>query len=130
MDNNEQVARFDTDYESNGFVEKHISNVKSNIVTITDDKLENILLKHKESLRTEKGWVAPFNLFIPFLLTNFSATFSTKFGLAASTWEALFIISAIASFIWLSYSLINKWHNQNESSIEFILGKIFNTDKT
>ena len=54
MENKDQIASFDTGDESK-FVDKHRSNVKSDLIEITEDKLENILLKHlKKKLAQER----------------------------------------------------------------------------
>ena len=58
MENKDQIASFDTGDESK-FVDKHRSNVKSDLIEITEDKLENILLKHLKKNWHKKGLGGP-----------------------------------------------------------------------
>ena len=129
MENNEQVASFSTS-EENRFVSERRSNVKSDLIEITEDKLENILIKHIKRMGTRKGWLAPLGLFISVVLANVSATFSDKFGISASTWEAIFILAAIVSGIWLLVSLIAMWINRKESTTEFLICQIKASDES
>jgi|SRR5690554_6300445 len=128
MANNEQVASFDTGDESR-FIAERRSNVKSDLIEITEDKLENILLKHLKKMGVRKGWIAPLGLFISVILANISATFDQKFGVPASTWEAVFILAAIGSGIWLVASLLAMWLNWKESKIDFLICQIKNSEQ-
>ncbi|WP_323775121.1 hypothetical protein [Alcanivorax sp.] len=129
MENNDQqVASFDTENESR-FISERRSNVKSDLIEITEDKLENILLKHLKRMGTRKGWLAPLGLCISFILANVSATFSAKFGIPASTWEAVFILAAIGSSIWLLVSIVSMCANWKESSTDSLISKIKASDE-
>jgi len=128
MAHNEQVASFDTGDESR-FIAERRSNVKSDLMEITEDKLENILLKHLKKMGVRKGWIAPLGLFISVILANISATFDQKFGVPASTWEAVFILAAIGSGIWLVASLLAMWLNWKESKIDFLICQIKNSEQ-
>lgn len=127
MENNEQVASFDTGDESRFVAEKR-SNIKSDLIEITEDKLENILLKHLKKMGTRRGWLAPLGLFISVVLANVSATFNEKFGVSASTWEAVFILALIASGIWLVVSIVLLWANWKESSTDSLICRIKASD--
>jgi len=127
MENNEQVASFETGDESRFVAEKR-SNVKSDLIEITEDKLENILLKHLKKMGTRKGWLAPLGLFISVVLANVSASFNEKFGISASTWEASFILALIASFVWLIVSLISLLLNWKESTTDYLIVQIKASD--
>lgn len=128
MGNNEQVASFNTGDESR-FVNERRSNVKSDLIEITEDKLENILLKHLKRMGTRKGWLAPLGLFISVVLANVSATFTAKFGIPASTWEAIFILAAIGSGIWLIVSLMVMWVNWKESTTDYLICQIKDSEQ-
>ena len=129
MENSDQpVASFDTGDESR-FISERRSNVKSDLIEITEDKLENILLKHLKRMGTRKGWLAPLGLCISVILANVSATFSTKFGIPASTWEAVFILAAIGSSIWLVVSIVSMCANWKESSTDSLINKIKASDE-
>jgi len=130
MENNEQVASFETsDASESRFVNERRSNVKSDLIEITEDKLENILLKHLKKMGTRKGWLAPLGLFISVVLANVSATFTEKFGIGASTWEAVFVLAAIGSGVWLFASLIAMWLNWKESTTDFLICHIKDSEQ-
>jgi hypothetical protein len=107
MDNQvEQKAIFTTDEDSK-FIDKRRSNTKSDLIEITEDKLENILLKHLEKLTNKKSWQAPLSAFASILLADLTSNFTKKFGIEGSTWEALFLLLSIASAGWLVCALLN-----------------------
>jgi len=126
VENNNQTASFDTGNE-NRFVDKHRSNVKSDLIEITEDKLENILLKHLKKMGTRNAWLAPLGLFVSVVLANVSATFNEKFGIPASTWEAVFILAAIASGVWFTVNLVLMIVNWKESSTDYLISCIKNS---
>ena len=57
------------------FVDKHRRNTKSDLIEITEDKLENILLKHLSKLEMQKRWLLPFSILLSVSLTLASANF-------------------------------------------------------
>ncbi len=129
MENNNQTANYDTTTsDESRFIDKHRSNVKSDLIEITEDKLENILLKHIRKIGTRKAWLAPLGLFISIILANISATFTEKFGIPSSIWEAIFFIGAIASGIWLIASFVLMIVNWKESSIDYLISRIKNSE--
>ncbi|ABM25694.1 hypothetical protein Sputw3181_2877 [Shewanella sp. W3-18-1] len=127
---NEPVASFDisTSTESR-FVNARRSNVKTDLIEITEDKLENILLKHLKKMETRKGWLAPLGLLISVVLANVTAAFTAKFGISASTWEAVFILGAIGSGIWFITSLIAMKLNWKESTTDFLISQIKDSEE-
>ncbi len=115
----EPRAMFATD-RSSSFVRKLISNIKSDLIEITEDKLENILLKHLSKLAARRSWITPLTLAVTLGLTITTATFSTTFGLDAAVWQAVFLILACGSFIWLILAVIDlarSWHETSLSSL-------------
>lgn len=109
------------------FVNDYTSNVKSDLIEITEDKLENILLKHLNKLNTNQMWITPLSLFITIILVIITATFSTKIGIDKSVWEAIFYISAIITFIWSIISGLKALNNK-DTSIECLINKIKNKE--
>ncbi|MEZ6952594.1 MULTISPECIES: hypothetical protein [unclassified Aeromonas] len=129
MDDNgtSQTASYNTDGE-NRFVDRRRSNIKSDLIEITEDKLENILLKYLKRMGTRRAWLAPIGLLISVVLANVSATFNEKFGVAASTWEAIFILAAIASGVWFIASIVIMITHWRESSLESLISRIKNAE--
>jgi hypothetical protein len=125
----EKNAVFTTDAsndESSKFVDKRRSNTKSDLIEITEDKLENILLKHIQCLGLRKGWIAPLSIFIAFFVSLLTASFNSKLGLSADTWQAIFIICSILSGGWFIVSIIKLFINWKSTKIETLINKIKN----
>lgn len=109
---------------SSPFVREVRSNIQSDLIRITEDKLENILLKHKDKLQTRTMWVAPFSLFVSALLANLTATFADTFGLKAATWEAIFVLVSWGAAIWLAITLIRMICNWKDCELPTLLRQI------
>jgi len=124
-DTNAMKAEFITEEESK-FIDKRRTNVKSDLIEITEDKLENILLKHLQRLGVRKSWVTPLSLLVTIILANLSATFGDKFGIEGSVWEAFFLLVAIFSAIWLVVSIIRIIVGWKESSLSNLIAIIKN----
>ena len=60
---------------NNKFVSKVCSNTKSDLIEITEDKLENILTKFLKDYKKTIEWMTPLGLFLSFLITSFTADF-------------------------------------------------------
>lgn len=115
---------FKTDPDaSEKYVDKRISNVKSDLIEITHDKLENILLKHLQQLKRRKEWVTPLSLSITLLITTLTVTFNDLI-LKAEEWKALFIFFMIGTSVWLLYSFYLLYIYRNSATIETLIDKI------
>lgn len=114
--------------ETSKFINKLRSNVKSDLIEITEDKLENILLKHLRKMAIRKEWITPFSLFLTVLLANLTATFAKKFGIDADVWHAFFLLFAFASFIWLVVSVVRLIGRWKEASIDNLIAIIKNAE--
>ena len=122
---------FKTDYttdESDKFIDKRRSNVKSDLIEITHDKLENILLKHLHRLKYRREWVAPLSIFITLLVAILTVTFN-DFGLKAEEWKFIFILCGIIAFCWFIYSILLLIIYWNSTTIDSLINKIKALDK-
>jgi hypothetical protein len=117
-------STFSSSEEQNKFIDKHVSNIKSDLIEITHDKLENILLKHLEKLDIRKSWITPTSILLTVLVTWLTATFNDFLGISKSVWEALFLILLIGSTVWLLYSIINIVIYWDQSSIKSLITTI------
>ena len=117
-----EVFKTDPD-ASNKYIDKRISNVKSDLIEITHDKLENILLKHLQHLKYRKEWVAPLSIFITLLITIITVTFNDLI-LKPEVWKALFIFFMIGALFWLLNSIYNLCRYWNSATIESLIDQI------
>ena len=119
-----KVVDLEYGLEGTKFIDQLRSNVKSDLIEITEDKLENILLKHLHKMAIRKEWITPFSLFLTVLLANLTATFAKKFGIDADVWHAFFLLFAFASFIWLVWSLVRLIARWKGASIDNLIAII------
>jgi len=125
---NQEFEEFEVISEgSEKFVREKRTNVKSDLIEITEDKLENILLKHVQLLEVRKSWITPLSLFVAIMLTNLSATFGDKLGIKGPVWEAMFLLGALCCGIWILVSIIYmiiKWKKSSLSNLIAIIKNV------
>jgi hypothetical protein len=120
------VATYISDGEQK-FVDKRYSNLKSDVVEITHDKLENVLLKFYQKHLLRTTWFNPLSLLVGVALTLTTAEFKANaLGIEGATWKAIFIIALIASLVWLVASLIRLAACWKETSLDYLISKIKN----
>lgn len=112
--------------EDSRFVDKYRSNVKSDVIEITADKLENILLKHLDNLGIRRAWTTPLSVFLTALLAILTATFSKKLGIDGPYWEAGFCLLTIAMLCYLVYTLFRLCAHWKTSSLDYLINLIKN----
>ena len=101
-------------------------NLAQELIMITVDRLHLRLIEHSSAIRKKNSWLVPLGIFVPVLISVLTADFK-NFILADATWEALFVLIGIASFIWFLYEL----HSVKESpSINDLIEKIKESDQT
>lgn len=83
----------------NSFFTQTFSNVSSNKIEITDDKLENHLNRSVRNLEKGAGWPGWLGLLVTCLATFISVDFSDVKYLNKEYWEIIFIVLAIFSFV-------------------------------
>ena len=88
--------------------------------------LENILLKYVSLLTIRTAWIAPLSIFLAILIAKLTATFSDTFGIKASVWEALFILLAVVSFVWLVVDIVRLCTRWKDSSMDRLPNRIKN----
>lgn len=82
-------------------------NLEQEVIIITGDKLELCLRKHIGCVAARGQWITPASLFITFIATMSASTFHDALGMKANVWEAIFVILACASGIWLAISIVH-----------------------
>ncbi len=114
--------------DSDKFIDKKRTNTKSDLIEITHDKLEIILLKHLEFVSIKNSWISPISVFITILLTNLTATFKKFIGIEKEVWEALFLLGLVGSIFWLVIALIRISIHRKEANIDYVINKIKNLE--
>jgi hypothetical protein len=123
MENKPNIT-FEDQQAQNKFVDKKMSNVKSDLIEITHDKLENILLKHLKNLDIRKSWITPASIFLTVLIARSTSTFNDSLGIPKDVWNAFFLILMIASVIWLIWCLVEIISCWKKSSIDYLINTI------
>ena len=113
--------------ESEKFIENRRENIKTDLITITQDKLENILIKHLDKLLLKSKWITPLSLTLSILATILTSTFNDSFGLSKDIWAAIFYILFISSIVWFVVLLIKLVRNYKSTSIDSLIKEISNT---
>jgi len=114
--------------DSDKFIDKKRTNTKSDLIEITHDKLEIILLKHLEFVSIKNSWISPISVFVTILLTNLTATFKKFIGIEKEVWEALFLLGLVGSIFWLVIALIRISIHRKEANIDYVINKIKNLE--
>ena len=100
------------------FVTDTIENVGSTQITITEDKLRNILLKHVPMIRKSRDWIGAFFTTASLSASIYACSFTEKLGLSGDVWKGIFLVLIIVSAILLLYSCYNALRkNSNEEKI-------------
>jgi len=110
------------------FVSEVRTNTQSELIEITEDKLENILLKHLHKLNKVSGWLTPVSLFVTILIVLLTAEFKSFIGLDKNVWNAIFIISLLITVVWSTFAIYNAYKCSKSSTITFLIKEIKNTN--
>lgn len=109
------------------FVGQRFANVRSDVLEITHDKLENILIKFYQKHLLRSAWLNPLSLMAGLALTLTTADFKPiAMGIDGSTWKAFFLIFFAGSTLWLVYLLACLVIYWKETSIENLIDRIKN----
>jgi len=108
------------------------SNAAQDFIFTTRDRLELCLTHHREKIEIRQQWPVPLGIFMSVILTLLTADFQQKkFGLDGSVWQAIFIIIAGLSGMWLIYSIfkaassyISSWWKGEPSGLEAIIKEL------
>lgn len=112
------------------FVGQVCSNIKSDVIYITEDKLRNILTDFLKSFKKVNDWIAPFSVFLTILITFLTTDFKDFIGINKLGWEAIFYIFLIGSFLWLIISIVIIWRDYKKTKLEYLIRKIKNNEMT
>ncbi len=111
---------------NNRFISQVCTNTKSDLIEITEDKLENILIKFLSDYRNSTAWLTPLGIFLSLLITFLTADFKDFLNIPKDTWCAIFYVCLTLSLLWTIYSAIIALVNYNKVKIEYLINKIKN----
>jgi len=94
-------------------------------IVTTSDRLKLCLLENLKRAEKKHDWVAPFGVLLAIITSFVTATFRDAF-LPAKTWEGVFILLGVGSFVWLSISLKGALY---KIDIDNIIKEIQNEEK-
>jgi len=104
---------------------KVIRKIDNEFLVINKSKISYDLKSFIEKYSEKNCWIAPLSLFVTIIAALITATFTDK-GLKKEVWEAIFVLSAVATFIWSIYCF-NKLRNIEK--LDDFITKLFNEDK-
>lgn len=108
------------------FVSQVCSNTQTDLIEITEDKLENILIKFLADYRTSNAWLTPLGLFLSFLITILTAEFKDLLKIPKETWLAIFYLLMALSFAWTIFSCCVALYKYKKTKISHLITKIKN----
>jgi hypothetical protein len=108
------------------FVNQVRTNTKSDLIEITEDKLENILLKHVQKLTKVDSWITPVSLFFTILIVLLTSSFNDFLSIEKSVWKSTFVVGLIITLIWSIKAIYHSIKCSKNASIEYLIGQIKN----
>ncbi|QJU54316.1 hypothetical protein SCB71_14315 [Herbiconiux sp. KACC 21604] len=81
-------------------------NVDQEVLVTTRDKVELALRRELPRYVPTGEFLAVLGVFLTFLITVMTATFSDFLALPGQAWRGIFIVSTIAGGVWLVVSLV------------------------
>ena len=94
-------------------------NVSQNVIVITEDKPRLQLSNISKRMERKNLWIAPLGIFLAIILSFVTADFKDLF-LKAATWQAVFIIAGVLSFVWFFWAILQY---KNAEKIDDIIEK-------
>ncbi len=114
---------------NNKFVNQVCQNTKSDLIEITEDKLENILTKYLKAVKKSNSWITPFSLSLTIFVAISTADVNKEFlGIKKDVWTAIFYLTLFACVLWTIYNVIMALLNKKDAKIETVIQTIKNND--
>ena len=118
MENNLQNGAFAPEKIDVGAVH---SNLTTEVIKITSDKMELIITQHLSKVERRKEWMTPLGLIVAIIIALSTTTFKDALWLKANVWEAIAWVSLVVLFFWLIKS---GWRSYKSKSIPEIISMI------
>lgn len=101
-----------------------VTNISQEYLITTIDKVKLCLLEHQGDLRAQSGWILPTGIFIPVVATLVAAQFNDFLGLSAAVWNAIYLLAAFISGVWLLNALRKAWRSRKRGSVEALVNRL------
>lgn len=101
-------------------------NVSQDVHVTTREKIYIALTKSLPSYVGVGSVIGPLGIFLAVFVGIVTANFRDVFGVKREMWEALFVIAAIASFVWFIHSMIRYFKRK---SIDDVVNAILRESK-
>lgn len=125
----QEGAVFKSSDDEKKYFANSYENVKTDKITITKDKLENILLKYLSRVRKTMSWITPASLFVTTLGVLVTTTFKSFAYVTADSLQAIFIILCFGSFIWMVVEIVKACRIGKKLTIDDLIKKISNNQE-
>ena len=116
---NDENASFST----GDFVSDVHSNLASDIIRITEDKVRNCLTDYERNRKSRNAWNTPFGILFTIGSVLITADFKNLL-LPPNYWFAIFAVSGIGCLIWLIQVLISR---EKSMTIDDLINKMKNS---
>jgi hypothetical protein len=97
------------------------NNLGERVVQISENKIRVCLMTYLAVLKERGSWIAPAGILVTITLTLSTTDFKDRFLLTSATWQAIFILCGVASFVWLIYVL---YRRPKETTIDDIVEQL------
>ena len=115
-------------HEESKFIANINENIRTDVIIITRDKLENTLLKTYNNLWKRPDWKSPLSIFMTTVLSVLTSDFK-NFLISKELWRAIFFVIMIISGILSLLNFIRAKKSSKAVSIENLINKIANVEK-
>ena len=104
--------------EDGAIPEPEVVYVRTQKIVVNKDRLRASLQDAVDDNRKQQGWQIPLGILVPIagMLTT-TSSFSARFGIGASWWGAIWVVSGFAVFAWLIRSLLRRGKPRTVDSI-------------
>jgi hypothetical protein len=99
-------------------------NVVQQFLLITRDRVELVLLKFQDALKSRADWHAPAGTFATLLASLVAAQFRDALGMPSSVWHALFVLATVLCGVWLAVTLIRA-HRSRRVTIDAVIDQLW-----
>lgn len=94
------------------YINSVFENTQTNIITITEDKLENKLISYTAKVRKCNDWLGALGVFVSISLAMFTSNFKDVLGIKGEAWFHFFLFMGLISFFYLIFCVYNLISNR------------------